>query len=154
MFHYQPPNWSPLYPGPALYPLKLNLSSLQPPVLVIVNLILRIFHCRTFLINKSDDNDNVYLSISLTESLLVMNPAAEDILKELSLGLSWYFPVPNCLQEPLKPVCPPSLYNSSHCVDLMKKHEVEEAIIFHVTWLFYYSIYIIGIFPHCSSSCI
>ena len=152
MFHY----WSPPYP--ALPPL--NMSSVTPSPgphtcrlrpAARSNLMI-IFHCRTFLINKSDDYDNV--SISLTESLLVMNPAAEDILEELSLGLSWYFPVPNCLQEPLKPVCPPSLYNSSHCVDLMKKHEVEEAIIFHVTWLFYYSIYIIGIFPHCSSSCI
>ena len=52
-----------------------------------------IFHCWTFLINKSYDNDNVYLWISLTESLLVMSPEAENILEELSWLPSWYFPV-------------------------------------------------------------
>ena len=52
-----------------------------------------IFHCWTFLINKSYDNDNVYLWISLTESLLVMSPEAENILEELSWLPSRYFPV-------------------------------------------------------------
>ena len=61
-----------------------------------------IFHCQTFLINKSYDNYIVYLSISLTESHLIMSPEAENILEELSLMLSWYFPVPPIIEPDLK----------------------------------------------------